>query len=303
MILGVRRRWMLGVSAVLCTAAACFPSFSGLSDGTDAAPIPTPDSGDGGGDEIGPVPDDGGAGFDVVVPDGDAALPNALNCLDAKNRLGATIDGVVTIDPDGLGPYKSFDVYCMDMATAQPKEWLTLVNTTDPNAGNAFASGSNVSTFKMGDPSTFTCSCPPDDVRAYTRVRLNVATSPIKIVTNDTKFSKTNRTNDQPNACEAAAGGGKCNFFGHPGYDFGVASSCVETPQTYAGRANVDLRGTVFHIALAEKGHLEGYQPFGQTSYVNDGSGLRKQAEVQGGGRCGWSFAGNSTDTLSIEHD
>jgi hypothetical protein len=295
---------MLGTTVLLC--AACFPSLTGLSDGKDGGTIPVPEAGGGddsedAGEELGPVPDDSGVGFDVQ---GDTvALPYALSCADAKTR-GAKFDGNITIDPDGLGPYKPFEVFCkdMDVDATTPKEYLTLVNTTDPSSANA-KNGSNVSTFGMGSPSTFTCSCPPDDVRAYNRVRIDVSKSPIKIITSDIKFSATNHPGDQPSSCEVTAGGAKCNFFSHPMYNYGVGSSCVETPQTTTGRANVDLRGTPFHISMSEKGHLEGYQPFGSTMYVNDGSGLRKQAEVQGGGRCGMGFSGSQTDSLALEQD
>src|SRR6185295_11209806 len=111
---------------------------------------------------------------------------------------------------------------------------------------------------------------------------------PIRILIEDRTYSTTNRPGDVPNACEQA-NASKCQAFAKPAYDYGVASSCVEGTAVL-GRANVDLRGTTFHILASEHGHLGGFQPQGQTNYLNDGVGLRKQAEVTGGGACGYGF-------------
>lgn len=286
--------------AIALDVAACLPSFSGLDDGkTDDTILPGHDSGPGGGDEDVILPDDSGVAFDVVV-DGDAGPKLPLSCKDAHDRGFATADGDVQIDPDADGPYKPFTVFCKDMATA-PKEYLTLVNTTDPNAANAYANGTNVSCWAMGSPSTFTCSCTPNVVRSFTKVRLDVSKSPLRIVIQDHTFSSTNRPGDQPNACDLA-NAGKCQEFGTTASSYGVASSCVEQ-SAVLGRASVDLRGTPFHMLATEKGHLAGYQPQGTTTYTNDGSGNRKQAEVSGGGACGYGFASANDVTLGVEED
>ncbi len=303
----VRRRFFLGVAAVISAAAACFPSFSGLDDGTSST-LPIQDAQTPPGDDgapIEPIVEDSGA-FDVVLPDGpDATLPYALDCNDAKKR-GAMFDQIVTIDPDGLGPTKPFDVYCKDMATT-PKEYLTLVNTTTPTAANAESSGSNVSSFAMGTTMNFTCACPPDEVRAFTRVRLKIAV-PFYIVTSDTTWSSTNRPGDAYNACELSATTGTCNALEHPQRNYGVGSSCVGDPQMAEGRGNVDLRGTPFHINAGEQGFGYGYMPFGTVQYLTDDAGLRKQAEIHGGGRCGGYTAGSNptaknVDVLFVDRD
>lgn len=290
----VLRRWMLVASAL--AGAACLPSFSGLDDGP-ANELPPRDGGgqDGSDDDV-ILPDpDSGVGFDVVV-DGDAGPKLPLSCTDARNRGLATLDGDLLIDPDADGPFKPFTVFCKDMSTS-PKEYLTLVNTTDPNAANAYSNGTNISGWAMGTTGSFTCTCAPNVVRAFTKVRLDVSKNPLRIVIQDHGYSSSNRPNDQPSACEVNAGS-KCQAFGSPATSYGVASSCVEAT-AILGRANVDLRGTPFHILPTEKGHLSGFQPQGTTTYTTD----RKQAEVSGGGGCGYGFASANDVTLGIEQD
>lgn len=279
-------------------ALACFPSSEGLTGGE----LP-----------LLPGNEGGSSGSDVFVPDApspDGATTRPTSCLDAKNRGVRTNDGDVEIDPDGVGAIPSFTVFCAGMGTAAPKEYLSLVNTIDPGDPSAFSMGSNVSGYQMvsGQAGAFSCKCPDNTVRAFTRVRLKLGTL-IKIDLTDRTFSSSNRgagAADVPSSCEAA--NNLCRAFAgpeaHGGASYAVAAACIAAIQTSDyGRGNVDLRGTAFHVLPTEIGRTDGFEASGTTAYINDGSGRRKQVEVRGGGACGAQYPGNSTTELAIEHD
>jgi hypothetical protein len=274
---------------------ACFPSSSGLTDGDDGTVIPGRDGSSSGGEDDVLVP------IDVDSGDG-GPPPRPISCKDAFDRNFKTSDGDVEIDPDAAGPIKPFVVHCRDMGTVTPKEYLTLVNTTDPSSGGAFASGNNVSGYYMvsGTGST-SCVCGDNTVRAFTKVRLKLLT-PLRIDLTDRAFSSSNRASDQPSTCEAAKPG-SCQAFGD-GARFGVAGACMEgiQPSQY-GRGSVDLRGTVFHLRATEQGLTAGFAASGNTTYLTDASGRRKQAEALGGGSCGIQYPGGSSTELVLEQD
>jgi hypothetical protein len=259
----------ISVFCLTSTAAlACFPSSEGLTDGE----LPFLPGKDGSSGDDATVTDDGGE------PDGATPLPTS--CQDAFNRGVRTTDGDVEIDPDGVGSIPRFTVHCADMGTA-PKEYLSLVNTTDPGSANAFTNGSNVSGFQMvSGQGTTACVCPDNTVRAFTKVRLKLGTTTVRIDLLDRRFSSSNRgsgASDQPSSCEAAT--------------------------SQYGRGNVDLRGTAFHIRAAEIGRTDGFSASGSTTYTVDVNGRRKEAVTVGGGSCGFQFPGNSLSELIIEHD
>jgi GON domain len=285
------------VMSVAAAVAACLPSFEHLDDGvTDVDPGPAETSAS----ETAPPGDD--AGPDVAADVSDGAGPLLpVSCQDAKDRGFRTTDGDVTIDPNPADTRKPFVVFCKDMA-AVPHEFLTLVNTTDPTNGSAFASGTNVSGWAMGPGGgTTSCLCPPDVVRAFTRVRLKITATTVKIDVTDTTFSRTNRAGDLPSACDMAKPG-SCQALSPAGSRFGTAACCIEGSGAL-GRANVDLRGTVFSIASTEVGRTEGNAASGTTMYLTDPGGLRKQAEMHGGGSCGFQLAGKTASEIVLEQD
>ena len=278
-------------------AAACFPSFDHLDDGTVASGADASES-----DTTSPDGAPQGDGGPLPGPDGgDAASLFPVSCVDARNRGVRVTDGDVTIDPDGAGALRPFVVFCKDMGTT-PREFLSLVNTTDPSSGTAFASGTNVTGWAMGPGGGSTsCLCPPDVVRAFTRVRLKLSTSIVKIDVSDATFSNTNRAGNLPTACEQAKPG-SCQALSPSGSRFGAAGCCIEGAGAL-GRANVDLRGTVFSIAATESGRTEGFAATGTTTYATDTNGQRKQAEIRGGGACGFQLAGKSASEIVLTQD
>src|SRR5687768_11570654 len=114
----------------MAALGACFPSFDGLSGGGEPVLGPR-DGGDSSTKDAGDVLD---ASEVDVVPGPDGAPPLPVSCRDARDRGFRTVDGDVEIDVDGLGPAKPFVVTCTGLGdvTAEAKEYLPLVNTTNP---------------------------------------------------------------------------------------------------------------------------------------------------------------------------
>src|SRR5690348_11955030 len=109
---------------------------------------------------------------DPIAPDAaiDSQAPDALqadastmqvldrSCAEVKARLATSADGRYWIDPDlGGTSYKAFQVWCGDMATATPHEYLELAHTSQPSDA---APASNYSTYAMGAPhASWSCNC------------------------------------------------------------------------------------------------------------------------------------------------
>jgi hypothetical protein len=205
----------------------------------------------------------------------------------------------VLIDPDAAGSLKPFTVYCKDITTTQPIEFLTLVNVTNPNDATVVSTmtGSNISAWAVGTAGATTCMCSPNVVRAFTKVRLVLAGSTVSVLIQDHTFSSSNRPNDMPLGCDT----GSCQAFDPKSESYGVASCCSENAgsQNPLGKANVDLRGTPFHVAPGETGHRSGFGTAGTTTYSSD----RKEVTITGGGSCGWGYAGNTNTDLALEQD
>ena len=221
------------------------------------------------------------AGVDVAVfadaSDGMAAVADR-NCVDVKARLGTASDGVYWIDPDLSGTaYRPFPVFCGAMATPTPMEYLELVHTSRPSDPSPT---SNFSSYAMGAPhASFTCDCGVATT-LYSKLRID----PVKLVVSSAAVYAVFSDSTQLACLQSKAG---C-----PGLTpFATAESCIA--QHYAGgTANVDLRGTGFHIAGTDASMFKRNEEFDPSyGFTSEGSATiddaRKTASITGGGDCG----------------
>jgi hypothetical protein len=223
---------------------------------------------------------------DAPIPADAPMVPDALvvmdrNCADVKARLGTTSDGVHRIDPDLDGvAYKPFDVFCAEMATPAPKEYLELARVSLPTDAEPV-------NFSMhaGGPvhNSWTCDCGPVTT-LYSKVRIDPLTL---IVHNfDTRFTVYSSSTQV--ACLDTMPGcpGPGSDSVNPSLDstpYAVAAACI-TNFRGDGRANVDLTGTMFHLANDVALEPAGFTVAGEAIVSED----RKRAELTGGGDCGW---------------
>jgi hypothetical protein len=212
---------------------------------------------------------------EVDAPDDDAAdAPVAAldrNCTDVKARLGTVTDGDYLIDPDLDGTaVKPFHVFCANMATASPAEYLALAHTSLASA----APVSNYSTYVTGP----TCGCGVDAV-VFSKIRIDPMTL---VIATDATFAVFTDATDP--ACSTSSA---C-----PGVvPYGVAESCVGNFDA-SGRANIDLRDTGFHLDGTDSSvfkRLEDYVP--QDGFNSAGAAVvdatRHTIDLTGGGDCG----------------
>lgn len=194
------------------------------------------------------------ARIDEPIDRPDGGNVAARSCADIK-RAGVNADGTNTIDIDGLGPNPPFSVYCRNMATVEPTEYLEL--PANPDAG---LPNSNVSGFVLNAPAGV-CTEAPTRTVAFLKVRLNIRT--LHIDPSDRTFSYV----------EGDAG---------PGLDYGFAGSCVSGGDM-SGRGNVDLVGTPFRMTMETTFVTTGYLPGGSSTFSAD----RKRVDLTGGGYSG----------------
>ena len=170
-----------------------------------------------------------------------------MSCAD----VGTTVDGLYTIDPDGAGGNPAFEVYCADMATAEPKEYLELVVTGGMNNYSyyVYTSGGTAAT----------CN--------YDKVRFD-----------DIFVPRIDRWDQRFATCT-----GNASYFGSARW--GEASSCM-CGGCSNGTMNIDLTGTPFKIDYAGGAGWEtvGFIPGGSITR-DDGPGII--VEATGGGYCG----------------
>jgi eukaryotic-like serine/threonine-protein kinase len=189
------------------------------------------------------------------------ALPRSCA---AARAAGARSDGTITIDPDGPGAQRPFDVYCAGMASGAPAAYLTLPHAAA--RGEPEANTSRAVRRGLG------CDC-PDLVRSFERVRLDLAT--MTVDPTDGTFA----TYDRDLVCE------------HKDRDqcgerldlaWGAAGGCRGGGDA-GGRATIDLRGTPFALAPDVRFLPSGIDVTGVATISSD----RKVATLVGGGRCG----------------
>src|SRR5215469_759411 len=222
-----------------------------------------------------------GSAPDVAAPDAgspdayqdaatiDAAPPViAQSCSDIR-ASGATSDGVYTIDVDGpTGPKPPFNVYCRNMATVEPTEYLELPANVDAGLPN-----SNFSTWAGWAPQLNTPCFPLTSTLAFTKIRLIVPA--LTVDTSDRTFAY----------LEQGGGDGGC-VPAEMGYAY--AGSCLAGGDM-SGRGNVDLVGTPFRLTAATSFSCTGYSASGSGTVSAD----RKHVDLVGEGYAGWCTAGD----------
>ena len=224
---------------------------------------------------------DGGARDEQSAPDVTDAGPIPRSCLDIHNA-GGVADGKYTIDIDGLGSDPAFAVYCKDMSTVEPTEYLEL--PANPEAG---LPTSNVSGYAGGGGGPG-CQYPPATL-AFFRVRLNLQT--LRIEPTDRTFAY---FEDDSGAVSDAGYTGTAAA--NPGYEYGAAGSCASGGDM-SGRGNVDLTGTPFRMTADTTFVPIGYLAAGAATFSVD----RKRADLTGGGYSGWCEVPPDAGGIGVE--
>jgi GON domain len=202
----------------------------------------------------------------------DAALVLDRNCREVKARLGLATDGVHAIDPDLDGPAAPFAVFCANMATPAPVEYLELARRSLPADRPAV----NFASYATGAVhGLWQCDCGVLTT-LYAKLRIDPVT--LVVDTADRAFAVYSDSTDA--AClQASAGCPAPN-------PYALASSCV-TNLDASGTANVDLRDTGFHVAAGTSEApifaLAGFTPAGTVEL----DATRHVANLTGGGDCG----------------
>ncbi len=195
--------------------------------------------------------------FTCTCVEGYEGDPDIVGCTDVNECLdspchAAAESGVYSIDPDGFGPGKVFQVYCE--MEGVPIEYLVL-----PNNGGDY----NYSQYTVGGNVTGT------DVRtSYNRLRID----PVTLVVT---------TGDQTHATstgQALQGATTVTFM-----PYGSAADCTGSYST-TGQANIDLTGTPFGV-VPNSFSTEGWLPGGSAVYSSDS----QIVNITGGGHCGWT--------------
>lgn len=192
----------------------------------------------------------------TVVPQELGARP-LETCLQVQEASSGQLnDGeyLLYLDGDATKPWIA---YCADLATAFPKEYLTLHRSLDANfaqytVGGA-VSGTNVRT-------------------RYSKLRIDPVNRTVDPT--DRRFS-------------TSTGATSINSMPITSVDYGTAASC---DYLASGIANIDLQFTGFAVAR-DSFELHGYLPVGSATYsIND-----QVVDLTGGGYCGLIAAGKST--------
>jgi hypothetical protein len=248
-----------------------------LSDAT------APASNDGGGSEGASAASlDAGADRDPSSTDAADASVVPRSCSDLR-EAGVQTDGTYTIDIDGTGSEPPFTVYCKDMNTVEPTEYLQL--PANPEAG---LPNSNVSGYAGGGGNPG-CQYPPATL-AFTKVRLDIQT--LRIDPTDRTFSYF--ISEPP---EAGAAVYALTQADNPGYQYASAGSCWGGGDS-SGRGNADLTGTPFRMAADTMFVPYGYEPGNCSPQF---SLDRKRVDLMGGGFSGWCYVAPDAGGMGIE--
>lgn len=235
-------RW-LGVLAVTVTGCR---AILGIEDGNPIDACTTCDSGS---------TDSGRPGPDVAVDEVADVMKNLPRSCRELKSAGINTDGVYAIDLDGPGPKRPLNIYCRNMMTVDPSEYLELPANADAGLPN-----SNFSGWVTNAPPGV-CASEPTRTVWFERVRLNIEVMRIEVT--DTTFAHPLTGPYQPIA-------------------YALAGSCVNLGDR-SGRANVNLVGTPLRIASSTQFGAVGYGAAGDAVFSAD----RKRVDLSGGGYSG----------------
>ncbi len=200
-----------------------------------------------------------------------ATQKRAQSCQEIKVNKPSSEDGVYQIDPDGEGDNQPFEVYCHNMNTEEPKEYLELKQTGE---------NYNYSLYKSGGARTG-----EDVITHYSKIRINPKTLIVDI--GDKTFSSsTGQLYYRGNPTESSGG-------------YGIAWDCI-TYYSSEGKANIDLTGTQFKIDdnIIFDPTIPGH------SWKGNGTSLfeqnRQVVNTTGGGYCGGNIPKYTNDVNEI---
>lgn len=173
----------------------------------------------------------------------------ARSCADLRTQMPSAEDGEYTLYVHGDVAYP-FTAWCQDMAST-PLDYLRLENVMgDANFAQYSRGGSALGT----------------DVRTY-YLYLRLDPETLVIDTSDQRFTSSEGSLSHPGGITVTS------------MPYGVAMGCSSS---FAGRANIDLRGT--HFAVTDTFQFAGANSFGVI--VSDPGMTR--IDISGGGLCGW---------------
>jgi len=221
------------------------------------------------------------------------------SCLNIHQSDSTLIDRKYWIDitPDEAGD--SFEVYCHNMATGNPKEYLELVKVGSDVSSDGYYkkydSLTNISSqisnnlkfnyalnYFNGDQFEF---------QEYSKVRLEL--SPLAIVVSDQTFSTFSNKDMNDSSRHGNANHGKV--------DYGTAAACVGTGAKY-GKANIDLTGTPFKAPPSINTFTKHGWPGGSGTFV--WSNNDQVINITGGDHCGHvQVSETQSEKLFLEFD
>nr|XP_050844302.1 A disintegrin and metalloproteinase with thrombospondin motifs 9 isoform X2 [Vespula vulgaris] len=185
-----------------------------------------------------------------------------LTCLEARKRFSTTKDGEYPLSIGG----KTMSIYCHEMSTFKPREYLTLTAGDQENYAEIYDK-------RLKDPETCpfngerndSCKCFTTDgtisgITMFKRVRLD----PIKlyIIADDYTFSQTK---------------------GSHRVEFGKAGDCYSTQNCPQGRFSINLSGTHLSLSKEVTWTTSAFRTFYSINRIND-----QQVIGKCGGYCGF---------------
>ncbi|XP_078573091.1 uncharacterized protein LOC144859951 [Branchiostoma floridae x Branchiostoma japonicum] len=197
----------------------------------------------------------------------------AASCSEVKSLNPEADDGEYTLYPFATDKDVSLRVYCHDMASGSPKEFLTLPSGPDDNYAIVFAD-------RMADGGRCTGALQdPYASRAgttkFSKLRIKFENCRVEVIRDDYTFAKTTGPNE---------------------VDYGHAGDCYSWKQGCAkGTFKVDLTGT--ELVLAPDVHWVMEERWPESLTINDMfiSKDRKVASARCGGWCGHCWPAGKT--------
>ncbi|KAB5536845.1 hypothetical protein PHYPO_G00112000 [Pangasianodon hypophthalmus] len=200
----------------------------------------------------------------------DCELP--FSCRDVQMQNGVVSDGEQLLSVQG----KARNIYCSEMHTDSPKEYITLMTGEGENFSEVFA-------YRLMDPTQCPsnlirredCQCRRDYTAAglstFSRVRLDL--SKMTIITTDWKYSHTREGHKVP---------------------FATAGDCYSAARCPQGRFSLNLSGTGFQVAGSTQWISQGNYAVADIHKSQDGSRVTGMC----GGYCGKCTPSSSSGLL-----
>ncbi|XP_078700188.1 uncharacterized protein LOC144926973 isoform X2 [Branchiostoma floridae x Branchiostoma belcheri] len=219
--------------------------------------------------------------FVCELEDQEAIGPNvkAASCSEVKSSFPAGKDGEYTLHPFSTCEDVSLRVYCHNMASEQPEEFLTLPSGPDNNFANIFADRLRVNyggrcNGPLQDPYTRSAG-----TTKFSKIRIKFENSKVKVIRDDYTFASTD---------------------GYNNVAYGEAGDCYSWKQGCAkGTFKLNLTGT--DLSLAPDVHWVMEKRYPEYISINDMfiSEDRTVASARCGGWCGHCWPVEKTLILS----